>query len=229
MASKNLLKDSKAYYKNNDYYEIFSKAEDSEFKVGRYLESKAKGKIVLDAGCGTGKFLKVLENSSKQYVGIDLSLQQLEKAKEKSTSLTSRFIHSNLSNIPLADASIDLIVSCWVLGTIPDLSEREKCLTELRRVVKPGGSIILVENDEFSEFEEVRGRNEDLRTRKYNDWILIKNFLINKKINTSFSFETVSQAKKCFDVIYGKEVSSKINKRKIEHKIIIFKWDKNLL
>lgn len=229
MASKNLLKDSKAYYEDNDYYEVFSRAEDSEFKVGHYLEKLAKGKIVLDAGCGTGKFLKILEDSSKQYIGIDLSLKQLEKAKEKSSSAISNFLPSNLSNIPLADASIDLIVSCWVLGTITDLSEREKCLTELRRVLKPGGSIILVENGEESEFEEVRGRNKDLRTRKYNDWILSKNFLIDKKINTYFSFETESQAKKCFDVIYGKEVSSKINKSKIEHKIIIFKWDKNLL
>lgn len=37
MDTKNLLKDSKAYYEDNDYYEIFSIAEDGENKVGAYL------------------------------------------------------------------------------------------------------------------------------------------------------------------------------------------------
>ena len=37
MDTKNLLKDSKSYYEDNDYYEIFSIAEDGENKVGAYL------------------------------------------------------------------------------------------------------------------------------------------------------------------------------------------------
>ena len=65
MDTKNLLKDSKAYYEDNDYYEIFSIAEDGENKVGAYLEEICKDKIVLDAGCGTGKFLNILEECEK--------------------------------------------------------------------------------------------------------------------------------------------------------------------
>ena len=42
---KNLLKDSKAYYENNDYYEIFSKAEDGEGKVAAYLKEQEKKKL----------------------------------------------------------------------------------------------------------------------------------------------------------------------------------------
>ena len=67
MDSKNLLKDSKAYYEDNDYYEIFSVAEDGENKVANYLKDICKDKIVLDAGCGTGKFLNILEEYSKKY------------------------------------------------------------------------------------------------------------------------------------------------------------------
>ena len=55
--------------------------EDGENKVGSYLEHICKDKIVLDAGCGTGKFLNILEKNSKKYIGIDLSDKQLEKAK----------------------------------------------------------------------------------------------------------------------------------------------------
>lgn len=224
MDTKNLLKDSKAYYENNDYYEIFSIAEDGENKVGSYLEDICKDKIVLDAGCGTGKFLKILEEYSKKYIGIDLSAKQLEKAKTKSKKDTSEFICSNLSNINLENNQIDLIICSWVLGTIVDIDERNKCLNELKRLLKLNGIIILIENDEDSEFEEIRNRTKDTRTRDYNNWILSNEFTIAKQIETYFNFKTYDEAKKCFEVIYGENISNKIKNKKIEHKIVIFKY-----
>lgn len=221
---KNLLKDSKAYYDDNDFYEIFSIAEDGENKVANYLHTICKEKIVLDAGCGTGKFLNVLEKGSKKYIGIDLSDKQLEKAKMKSKKNTTEFICSNLSDIKLESNSVDLIISSWVLGTILDLEERNKCLNELKRILKTDGMIILIENDEGSEFEKLRGRNTDYRTRDYNNWILSNGFNIENKVDTFFLFESIEQAKKCFNVIYGNFVSSKIRDKKIEHKIIFFKY-----
>lgn len=223
---KNLLKNSKAYYENNDYYEMFSIAEDSKKEVDNYLDSISKNKIILDAGCGTGKYLRLLESNGVKYIGVDLSSKQLEKAKSKATKNNSLFICSNLSNLVLEDNSVDLIISSWVLGTITNLDERNKCLNELKRVLKPNGSIILIENDENSEFEELRGRTKDSRTRDYNNWILSNGFEIEKKIDTYFLFDSHEEATKCFDVIYGNLVSSKIKSKKIDHKIIIFKYVK---
>ena len=117
MENKNLLKNSNAYYKDNDYYEIFSIAEDGEQKVQEYLKELSKDKIVLDAGCGTGKFLPSIESVSKKYIGLDLSSDQLSKAKLK-TKKNSLFINSSLEKIDLEDNSVDLIISTWVLGTI---------------------------------------------------------------------------------------------------------------
>lgn len=228
MDIKNLLKDSKAYYEDNDYYEIFSIAEDGENKVGAYLEEICKDKIVLDAGCGTGKLLTVLEENSKKYIGIDLSDKQLEKAKNKSKKDTSEFICSNLSKINLESNKVDLIVCSWVLGTIIDLEERNNCLNELKRLLKSNGTIILIENDENSEFEEIRNRTKDSRTRDYNNWILSNKFKIDKQINTYFIFNSTEETKKCFEIIYGKEIADKINNNKIEHKIVLFKYEKNI-
>ena len=226
MDTKNLLKGSKAYYENNDYYEIFSIAEDGENKVGSYLEDICKDKIVLDAGCGTGKFLNILEEYSKKYIGIDLSDKQLEKAKVKSKKDTSEFICSNLSKINLESDKVDLIVCSWVLGTIIDITERNKCINELKRLLKSKGTIILIENDENSEFEEIRNRNKDSRTRDYNNWILSNGFTVDKQIDTYFNFNSYNEAKKSFEVIYGREISSKIKNNRINHKIIIFKFQK---
>ena len=223
MECKNLLKDSKAYYEDNDYYELFSIAEDSENKVSNYLKKLSTNKIVLDAGCGTGKFLPIIEYVSNKYIAVDLSNKQLLKAKEKSKK-NSLFINSSLEKINLNDNSVDLIISTWVLGTITDLNERNRCLNELKRLLKPNGIIILVENDENSEFEEIRNRTTDSRTKDYNNWILSNGFVVDKKIDTYFDFKSIDEAKKCFEVIYGKSISNKIKDKKINHKIIIFKY-----
>lgn len=223
----NLLKNSKAYYKDNNYYEIFSIAEDSKNEVSNYLTTISKDKIILDAGCGTGKYLKLLETNGKKYIGVDLSIDQLEKAKTKSNKNTSEFICSNLSNLRVKDKSVDLVVSSWVLGTITNLDERNKCLNELKRVLKDNGIIILIENAENSEFEKLRGRTKDFRTRDYNNWILSNGFKVEKNIDSYFLFQTLDEAIKCFDVIYGDLVSSKIKSKKIEHKITIYKYIKN--
>lgn len=226
MKYKNLLKDSKAYYEDNDYYELFSIAEDGENKVADYLKELSIDKVVLDAGCGTGKFLPIIENVASKYIGIDLSNEQLKKAKDKSSG-NSLFINSSLEKIELDNNSIDLIISTWVLGTITDIEERNRCLDELKRILKPNGKIILVENDENSEFEKIRNRTSDSRTRDYNNWILSSGFIVDKRLETYFNFKSIDEAKKCFEVIYGKTISDKINDKRIEHKIIIFKYEKN--
>lgn len=223
---KNLLKDSKAYYENNDYYEIFSKAEDGEGKVAAYLKEQAKEKIVLDAGCGTGKFLEQLENESSKYIGVDLSFEQLIKAQSKKKKSNTIFINSNLKDIMLESNSVDLIVSPWVLGTVTDLIERTKCLNELKRVLKPGGEIILIENEENSEFEYLRNHHKDKKTNIYNNWIRNNDFNKVEEINTYFNFANLKEAKLCFRKIYGNEVANKIKNNKIEHKIVIFKYAK---
>lgn len=220
---KNLLKNSKAYYEDNDYYEIFSVAEDAEHKVADYLSSISKNKVILDAGCGTGKFLRVLEDNATRYIGIDLSKNQLAKAKLKSLNNNSQFICSNLSKIPLEDNSVDLVVSAWVLGTITNLDERTNAINELKRVLKHDGQIILVENAENSEFEKIRGRDKDNRTKNYNEWIITNGFMLDNIINTYFEFNTLEQAKKCFEVIYGNEIASRIVNNKIKHIINIYK------
>lgn len=223
---KNLLKDSKAYYEDNDYYEIFSQAEDYENKVRDYIKSLINDNIVLDAGCGTGKFLETIEKDAQKYIGIDLSNDQLIKAKSKSRKSNSIFISSDLTNIPLEDNSVDLIISCWVLGTITKLEERNKALFELKRVLKKDGIMVLVENAENSEFEQIRDRDKDTRTKIYNSWIIQNEFKLEKTFNTYFKFKTLPIAIKCFNVIYGENVSAKISSKIIEHKINIYTFQK---
>lgn len=222
MKVKNLLYDSEAYYKDNDYYELFSIAEDYEGKVKDYLNNLGKYDVVLDAGCGTGKYLNTLEDISNEYIGIDLSSDQLKKASKKIMKDNSKLLNANLTSIPLPDNSVDLIVSCWVLGTITDTNDRKKALSELKRVLKSNGKIILIENAEVGEFEVLRNHHIDGKTKIYNDWLKNNGFWESLNIATRFIFATKVEAQNCIKNIYGKDIASKINSNIIEHKIVIF-------
>lgn len=225
MTKLNLSEKSKNYYEENDIYEIFSIAEDYPNKIYECLVPQIKNKIVLDLGCGTGKFMQKFYDKATKYYGLDLSDQQLNIAKRKVDSNSVEFICCSAENIPLPDNSVDIIIATWVLGTILELDRRNKVLAEMRRVLKDNGSIYLVENDTGGEFEKIRNRYPNIqRTKEYNDWIEGNGFSCYNKFETYFKFNDKDQAKNVFSNIWGNEIGDKVNKEIIKQNIIIYKY-----
>lgn len=225
MTKLNLSEKSKNYYEENDIYEIFSIAEDYPNKIYECLVPQIKNKIVLDLGCGTGKFMQKFYDKATKYYGLDLSDQQLNIAKRKVDSNSVEFICCSAENIPLPDNSVNIIIATWVLGTILELDRRNKVLAEMRRVLKGNGSIYLVENDTGGEFEKIRNRYPNIqRTKEYNDWIEGNGFSCYNKFETYFKFNDKDQAKNVFSNIWGNETGDKVNKEIIKQNIIIYKY-----
>ncbi len=224
MNNFNLSEKSKNYYEENDIYEIFSIAEDYPNKIYEYLAPKVKDKIVLDLGCGTGKFMQKFHKETIKYYGLDLSNEQLNIAKSKVVNDNVELICCSAENIPLPDNTIDVIISTWVLGTILEVDRRNKVLNEMKRVLKKGGNIYLVENDIGGEFEEIRNRYPNIeRTKKYNDWIENSGFTIEDRFETYFKFKNIVEAKNVFINIWGNEIGNKVDSDIIKQNIIIYK------
>lgn len=225
MTNFNLSEKSKNYYEENDIYEIFSIAEDYPNKIYNFLLPKVQNKIVLDLGCGTGKFMQKFHKETTKYYGLDLSNEQLNIAKEKVKDNNVKFICCSAENIPLPDNSVDVIISTWVLGTILEIDRRDKVLEEMKRVLKKGGNIYLVENDIGGEFEEIRNRYPNIKkTKEYNDWIENHNFICDSKFETYFEFNNENEAKRVFTNIWGTKVGSKVNSNIIKQNVIIYKY-----
>ncbi len=93
------------------------------------------GRTVIDAGCGTGRYLRELRARGAHVVGIDLSTEMLVRAR----SVTSRLARADLRALPFDAMSVDVVVCALALG---DFVELELALSEVARVLRPGGDAI---------------------------------------------------------------------------------------
>jgi SAM-dependent methyltransferase len=100
------------------------------------VEPLARGRRVLEAGCGTGLILSRLDAVAEGAVGVDLSSGMLRRAHERGLSV----VQGSITALPFADASFDTVCSFKVLAHVPDI---ERAFAELARVTRPGGHLVL--------------------------------------------------------------------------------------
>jgi ubiquinone/menaquinone biosynthesis C-methylase UbiE len=106
--------------------------------------------VVLDIGCGVGRLTRVLAETAAHVHAIDVSAEMLEQARELNAHLTNvTWHHGDGTTLhPVADGSIDAIVSHVVFQHIPDPQVTLGYVREMGRVLKPGGwSAFQVSND----------------------------------------------------------------------------------
>jgi SAM-dependent methyltransferase len=138
----NLIADEFSRTRQNIWPEI-------KFLLDKYLFS---GEKVLDLGCGNGRYFEYLKEKNVDYFGVDNSDKLIELAKNRYPGVN--FQIADAFNLPFSDNFFDKIVSIAVLHHIPSEELRIKFLKELKRVLKPGGILILTvwnfhELDEF--------------------------------------------------------------------------------
>jgi len=98
---------------------------------------------VLDVGCGTGLLLKRLSRSHPEVelVGVDLSPQMLAIAQRCLAGQASIAVADAVA-LPVQDSAVDVLVSSSVFHYLP---EPEQALTEWRRVMRPGGQLVIID------------------------------------------------------------------------------------
>jgi ubiquinone/menaquinone biosynthesis C-methylase UbiE len=110
------------------------------------------GSRVLEVGCGVGGQTIILAKNSPhaQITSVDISSESLNKAKAAVESVgfsNVTFQIADLFNLPFLDESYDHLFVCFVLE---HLEKPLHALRSLRRLVKPGGSITVIEGDHGS-------------------------------------------------------------------------------
>jgi len=120
------------------------------------------GEVVLDLGCGAGTDLLIaaqMTGPDGRAIGVDMTATMLTRVRESAAEmgLTNVELHETLiEQLPLEDASVDVVISNGVLDLVPD---KDAVMDEIDRVLRPGGRVQLADvviHREVS--EDARGR-----------------------------------------------------------------------
>ncbi len=100
--------------------------------------------VVVDLGCGPGYYTLPIAKHAKQVFAIDLQQEMLDMAKKRAmeNGVKIDFMRSDGTIIDLASESVDKVLVSGVLHEFPDAG---KVLAEIRRILKPSGTLTIRE------------------------------------------------------------------------------------
>ena len=163
--------------------------------IVRYESAKdiVANKVVLDIASGSGYGTAILGESAKRVVGVDIDAGSIKYAQKNYGSKNVTFKRGDGKNIPLANNSVEVVVS---YETIEHIDDYKGFMAEVKRVLKPGGLFILstpndleypegnhfhlheFEPDELEKFAKQYFKN----TKTYYQGTWLYNALVDKEI-----------------------------------------------
>jgi SAM-dependent methyltransferase len=126
--------------------------------VHRYAWAKdlASGKVVLDIACGEGYGSALLAGTASHVYGVDMAPDAIAHAKAVYQRANLEFLVGRCEGIPLPDSAVDLVVS---FETIEHHTEHEAMFGEIKRVLRPGGVVIMSSPDKLEYTERTNHAN----------------------------------------------------------------------
>ena len=120
--------------------------------IGNLLKRKkfdvSRFSRILDVGSGAGQILKHLLKTVEddtQLVAFDLSHQMLKRARIRIKDRRPVYLTGDMMHMPFADNSFDCVTCGWVIEHLPDPAPG---LDEVRRILKPGGSTLILATED---------------------------------------------------------------------------------
>jgi demethylmenaquinone methyltransferase/2-methoxy-6-polyprenyl-1,4-benzoquinol methylase len=107
----------------------------------------APGSRVLDVATGTGSLASAVARAAAGTVsvtGCDVNERMLSiaRARVRRSGLPVELVHADAMKLPFADASFDAVTIAFAIDDMPD---RDACAIEMKRVLRPGGRLVLLE------------------------------------------------------------------------------------
>ena len=118
---------------------------------------------VLEVGCGWGEFAaRVQRETAAKVIAVDQSARMVQLARER--GIDARV--GDVQELSFVDAAFDVEVANWMLYHVPDI---DRGLSELARVLRPGGRLVAATNGQrhLEELWRIVGRDKGAETRHF--------------------------------------------------------------
>lgn len=123
----------------------------------------AAGRRVLDCACGEGYGADLLARRARSVAGLDRSAEAIRHARQRYGQRENLdFAEGDCADLPFADASFDLVVS---FETLEHIEAQAAMLDEFRRVLEPGGLLVLSSPDRKT-YSDDRGFENEFHVRE---------------------------------------------------------------
>ncbi len=113
--------------------------EELALRLTYLLAHARRGATVLDLGCGAGEFSAALTKAGAHVIAVDVAAEALRRARERVAGLDAR-LWCDSEPLPVDDNAVDLV---WAGEVIEHVADVAPWLSEVRRVLKPRGSLLL--------------------------------------------------------------------------------------
>ncbi|UUC47035.1 class I SAM-dependent methyltransferase [Flavobacterium cerinum] len=165
--------------------ETFIYSRDTVDHLHRYAVAQpyVKGKTVLDIASGEGYGTHLLSETAAFVYGVDIDESAVEAAKQKYKKENVRFQQGSTSAIPLDDHSIDIVIS---FETIEHHDQHEMMLSEIKRVLRPDGILIISTPDKLY-YSDKRNFNNPFHVKElyqHEFTSLLSNYFGNQQLLT---------------------------------------------
>ena len=116
---------------------VLSYGQDARWKdrLARAVAPRA-GERALDLACGTGDIAYRLAVPGARVCGLDITPRMLQLARGKTSAVTCTWTTGDMTALPFADATFDIVTTGYGLRNVPDL---DAAVAEIARVLRPGG------------------------------------------------------------------------------------------
>ena len=209
------------YSEQADRYEALIAREDYHGNILRTLESitPLDGRAVLDLGAGTGRLACLLVPRVDSVRAYDISAEMIRVAADRLSASGHANWEAGVADhrsLPVEDHCADLVVSGWSVSYLavwnPERwrEELEAWMTEMKRVLRPGGMIVL--------FESLGTGNESPihlpHLKKFYPWLDEVGFE-NTWIRTDYLFESLEEAVDLVGFFFGMELAARVQKERL--------------
>ena len=134
--------DSRLEYGDGDEEAFWAGGEEALERLFEALGARPEpGAVIVDVGCGVGRLTRPLARGAERVYGIDVSSEMLDRARELNDAHGNiEWLHGDGESLrPVEDASVDVCVSHVVFRHIPDPQVTLGYVSEIGRVLRPGG------------------------------------------------------------------------------------------